>query len=458
MVTGGEVSKDETEIIHTFWIQNPNPAGVDLGDAVTLTYQATINNIQLAQGQVSDISIQNGNNTIGVTTRLSSDQIAPWWVNFIQNNETLTYDLRSEAEVEAGLGYQTELPRQQGQALANKTPIESALDEAASGMEGRYACTVGGTEDDACLRAQPTVPTGEVNDGKTAGIEIVDESAEWGAVTQEQTTVLFHFRIRNVGDLPIVANARHLGASTTLNDVELLRVTRQNHSVRGLNDDVVIRSGETKAVTYVVTMDNSQVDEWFTSHVRRDEMSSVRIQLQLVFRIESIDQSLRVPDEGGVQYTCEFQTGILVDNQNSSTTCADGGSLSVSPVDVGLDEADSNSEASDSSMSTPTSTAIATATKTPSDQETDPVADISSSRTSGTAPLTVTFDASGSAHPDGSIQEFVWRFDDGSPPESGETVEHTFRTAGTYEVQVTVIDGDRNRDTATVTINVDQPL
>jgi len=69
-----------------------------------------------------------------------------------------------------------------------------------------------------------------------------------------------------------------------------------------------------------------------------------------------------------------------------------------------------------------------------------PIACLSASPTSGTEPLHVTFDASCSSDPDGSITSYSWDFDDGSFG-SGRTTSHTFG-AGTYFVRLTVRDDD----------------
>ncbi|HET9915086.1 MAG TPA: PKD domain-containing protein [Anaerolineales bacterium] len=69
-----------------------------------------------------------------------------------------------------------------------------------------------------------------------------------------------------------------------------------------------------------------------------------------------------------------------------------------------------------------------------------PIAVISATPLSGAAPLTVTFNGSGSTDPDGSVTSWLWSFGDGSSA-TGAVVTHTYTTIGiTYYPSLTVVD------------------
>ena len=70
----------------------------------------------------------------------------------------------------------------------------------------------------------------------------------------------------------------------------------------------------------------------------------------------------------------------------------------------------------------------------------NPIANFTADKTSGYAPLTIAFNASGSYDPDGSITSYEWDFGDGTNA-TGITVNHTF-SAGTYTVRLTVTDNE----------------
>jgi len=82
-----------------------------------------------------------------------------------------------------------------------------------------------------------------------------------------------------------------------------------------------------------------------------------------------------------------------------------------------------------------------------------PIARVSVNTQSGYVPLPVSFDGSASSDADGSISSYSWNFGDGQTSTGAMTV-HTFRTAGTYTVRLTVRDNYGATGTATKTVTV----
>ncbi len=72
---------------------------------------------------------------------------------------------------------------------------------------------------------------------------------------------------------------------------------------------------------------------------------------------------------------------------------------------------------------------------------------------SGVAPVSVTFDASGSNDSDGNIIAYTWDFGDGNAS-AGQAVSHTYLAAGSYTVTLTVSDDDGADDTKSASISV----
>jgi len=86
-----------------------------------------------------------------------------------------------------------------------------------------------------------------------------------------------------------------------------------------------------------------------------------------------------------------------------------------------------------------------------------PIASFTCTPTSGAAPLRVSFDASSSYDPDGSITAYEWNFSDGETA-TGVTISHTYQAAGTYTALLKVTDNDGASDSAGTSIEATESL
>lgn len=104
----------------------------------------------------------------------------------------------------------------------------------------------------------------------------------------------------------------------------------------------------------------------------------------------------------------------------------------------------------DNQGATGTATALITVTSAANQP---PVAAFTVSPVTGTAPLAVSFNGSGSSDPDGSIASYAWNFGDGSTG-TGVAVAHTYTAAGTFTATLTVTDNRGATNSIAKTINV----
>ena len=83
----------------------------------------------------------------------------------------------------------------------------------------------------------------------------------------------------------------------------------------------------------------------------------------------------------------------------------------------------------------------------------DPTASFTAVPTAGDGPLPVTFDATASDDPDGTIVSYDWDYGDQTAG-SGQTPSHTYSGPGSYTVILTVTDNRGGTATATTTVTV----
>jgi PKD repeat protein len=143
------------------------------------------------------------------------------------------------------------------------------------------------------------------------------------------------------------------------------------------------------------------------------------------------------PDGGALGYAWTFGDGASGSGISASHTYTAAGTYVVT-LTVTDDE---------------NQTGTTTATITVSAQDQLPVAVPVATPLTGTEPLTVFFDGTGSFDPDGSITSWSWTFGDGAGG-SGATATHTYAVAGTYTATLTVTDNRGAQASAAVTIAV----
>ncbi len=84
--------------------------------------------------------------------------------------------------------------------------------------------------------------------------------------------------------------------------------------------------------------------------------------------------------------------------------------------------------------------------------------EITSGKISGTVPVTVEFDASGSSDPDNDLVEFRWDFDGDSKVDShDEKITYTYEEVGVYKTSLTLIDSMSKETKWEVTVEVKAP-
>jgi LEA14-like dessication related protein len=318
----GGVNETQTTIQSDLRVQNPNPIGANLG-GLTVDYAIDMNGIRMAEGTKSGVEVAQGNSTLPFTTYMANERIPEWWVSHVSNGEqtTLTVDASIHSST---VGQSFGAPKVE---RSIETDMLSQFDS---------------TETRPVNASQPLVsdPILYVN----------ETSAQWGEVNESRTPLNLDFRVYNPKQYPV--GVSEIGYEITMNDVAVGEGTTGQGYTIGPN------SAETVETTTLI--DNTKLDEWWVTHLERDQVTDLRIEFYARLDVTG-GETIRVPLRS-LTYTETIETDIFGNEAGSS---GDSGS-----------ESGDGEESTDGGTTTPTetpgdSTADGTATDSGVDTTTD---------------------------------------------------------------------------------------
>lgn len=317
----------ETDVI----VSNPNPIGVRLG-GVTVTYAVDLNDVRLANGTKRGVAVTSGNSTIDFRTRMANDRIPAWWITHVRGGEQSA--LAVETTVTSGL-----LGRSVSFVPVER-PIETDLLSSFNSTEPRPVDANSQFVEDPVLYVNET-------------------AASWGEVSESETPIDLRLVVYNPKPVPYAIT--RLEYTITMNDVAV---------GEGASDrEHVILPGETETIRTTATIANQRLDEWWVTHLQREQVTDLRI--DFAARIETPGgQTVTVPLDR-LTYTETIETDIFgtkaAGADQAATTESDGEATPTTSPTATPTESTPTPTATPS----PSPTATPTETPTPTPTETD---------------------------------------------------------------------------------------
>lgn len=250
----GTVNASTTVIETDLGVQNPNPIGVALGGA-SVNYTVFMNDVAMAGGLHQGLQVGQGNSTLDFTTSMRNQQIPRWWYTHISNEEET--QVLVDASVRSSLlgGRTFELPQER--------TIETDLVGAFNSEETRP------------VNANQPLVSDPV-------LYINETSADWDDenLSPEQTPLDMSFVVYNPKPYPYTVT--EIGYDITMNGIPV--------GAGGTQRNQVVPPGGTATIQPETVIDNDKLDDWWVSHLQRNQVTELRIDFSLV-----VD-----PDTGGV--------------------------------------------------------------------------------------------------------------------------------------------------------------
>lgn len=274
----------------TAYVSNPNPLGLNLS-TLEASYKLKMNDVKLAEGKKKGLNVpKNKNRSLNFTTSLKTENIPAWWASHLRNGE----ESRLRIPITAGMNVGP-LPLSGSYTYRDSisTDIESKLSGSVSELEGNYSRQLG-----------PDIGL-ESNNMKIA---VKDAEASFGAVTRDYTELVLPLEVKNRNDYMIPTP--QLKGNLKMNDIKIADFTANN--VETLSD-TGIPAGESRKVKVTARMSNQNIDQWFESHVRKEEKTDA--ELNIYFGFDVGGTTFQIPSDDGMTCRFSFATKILVDEK-----------------------------------------------------------------------------------------------------------------------------------------------
>ena len=276
----GEVDNETTVVLTDLVVNNPNPIGVQRG-STTINYTVRMNDVPMAVGGREGLAVGSGNSTLAFTTRMDNEQIPAWWVTHVNGDERTVVTIN--ATVRASLLGQRQFD------ITQEKRIETNI-------IGQF-----NSEETRPVEADSPPPGVE-----NPVLYVNRTSAAWGEATAERTPIDMEFVAYNPKTVPFTVT--ELGYEITMNGVAV---------GEGRTDEpATIPPGRTETIRTETAIRNENLDDWWVTHLRNDQVTDLRIEFYAVVSSDLLPQDVRVPlDE--LIYERTIETDIF-GNENAS--------------------------------------------------------------------------------------------------------------------------------------------
>jgi LEA14-like dessication related protein len=311
----GGVNETATVVESNLTVTNPNPVGASLG-GLTVDYAVEMNGIRMATGSKEGVSLSTGRSRLPLTTTVANERIPTWWVSHVRNDEetTLTVDAAVHSST-AGASF-------------GAPKVERSVD---TDLLSQFDST-----ETRPVNASSAVASDPV-------LYVNETRAAWGDVTANATELDVTFVVYNPKPYPV--GTTEIGYDIGMNGVALGEGATES--------GVVIPPGETRTVETTTRIRNGNLDEWWVTHIERNQVSELRIDFSA--RLDLRATTVEVP-LSALTYTKTVETDVFGTKSGANGTRT----ATPTPGESGERTAEATATPTPTATATPTPTATAT--------------------------------------------------------------------------------------------------
>lgn len=301
----GTVTDERTEVETRIAVDDPLLLRV--GDATAdVSYTVSLNDVVVASERETRVRLEDDEQTVTVSTWIDNDEIPAWWASHVERNETTT--VRVEPDVTTSYGG-VRLPADGW--TWNRT-VRTDLLEPLRTNESRE------------FRAYDRT------------VFVVEETdARWGDATENRTPIEASATVTNPTRIPVPI--AEIGYTVRLNGIVV------GEGVAA--DRTVVAPGSTRTIDADAAIDNAELDDWWVTHVRNDERSTLTVDFTATLEYAGLRRE--VPLEF-LSYERPFRTDLFGAADASANESASTGSDPTATASAPATDHSSDSAGSDS--------------------------------------------------------------------------------------------------------------
>jgi len=239
----GPVNDSHTVVETDLAVANPNPVGVHLG-GTTVDYTVYANDVALATGGREGVALGTGTTTLEFTSAIRNERIPAWWVSHVSETGG-----RERTAVTVDATVSDSVAGDRAVSLRQERTVETDLLGQFRSNESRPVNASSPLVSDPVLIVRRT-------------------DAAWGTVTDAGTPIDVEMLVYNPKTVPYVVT--EIGYAVTMNGVPVGNGTT--------DDSYAIPGGEERLVGTRVVVDNDRLDDWWVTHLRRNQVTDLRIE------------------------------------------------------------------------------------------------------------------------------------------------------------------------------------
>jgi len=259
----GDVNDEYTEIVSNAEVSNPYPIAIPLSD---VEVEIFMNGVLMGHGNaVGDTTISSPSDTLTLSIKLINERLVDWWVSHIERGEETVMKIKTNL-VFSIFGYKLRIPIERSTTFQT-TFLSSISPEGVS-----------------------------LNVGGVKAIEVKDARIKWGEVDRSRTQIIVSAVIKN--NLPVPIPVKFMEYEVSMNGIKM--------GEGRVVSDAVIKPMKSEAVEFVMEMDNSKIPEWWVSHIKNGEKTTVSIKAKVGIEVEGREYSVNL-----YTHSYEFTTDLL---------------------------------------------------------------------------------------------------------------------------------------------------